>query len=245
MRKLTSGIICFGLMFALFESAYGAGPSAEDSPRARWGGENRDSYEQTRLNERLIRSTEVFRKLLSSPDAGVPEKLRRDSNCIAVLPGVLKAAFIGGGEFGKGVLSCRTKNGHWSAPAFVEMGGGSFGWQIGAQSTDLVLFFVGERARNALLTSKFTLGADLGVSAGPVGRNAEANLGPGFQGVLSYARSEGIFAGLALKGAIINPDVAANSSYYGRPHVTGFILDTIPLDALRIEARTFVESLPA
>jgi lipid-binding SYLF domain-containing protein len=191
-----------------------------------------------------VNAKKIFEVLLNASDGGVPEMLLKNSNCIAVLPDVLKAAFVVGGEFGRGVLSCKTKTGEWSAPGFVELRAASFGWQIGGKSTDLVLFFAGEKAKHVLTSSKFTLGADIGVTAGPVGRTSGGSLGNSLEGVYSYAHSEGIFAGLALNGADLLADSSANEHYYARQDVTTFVLDMMSTSSLPGEAKAFIAALP-
>ena len=195
--------------------------------------------------QRLVDAKSVFQKLLNGPDGGFPEKLLKSSDCIAVLPNVLKAAFVLGGEYGRGVMSCKIKNNGWSAPAFIELRAASFGWQIGGKSTDLVMFIAGEKAKQVITSSKFTLGADISVTAGPVGREAEGGLGDGLEGVYSYAHSEGIFAGLALNGAEILADTSANRTYYSSDKdLTSFVLNNTPTSTLPEEARSFVMALP-
>lgn len=197
-----------------------------------------------RFEARLEDARWVYQKLLNAPDGGIPERILKDTSCVAIVPGVLKAAFLVGGEFGKGVLSCKNEAGQWSIPAFIELGAGSFGWQIGAESTDLVLFFMGQQSKNVLLTSKLTIGADIGISAGPVGRSAEGSLGPRLSGIYSYAHSQGIFAGLAVKGAVLSPDAEANRAYYGRADGLQFILNRESAGPLPPKAEALVAMLP-
>ena len=125
------------------------------------------------LDEKVRLATEVYRELLEVPEEEVPQELLKASSCIAIIPGVIKGAFGWGGRHGRGVLSCRRAGGTWSPLVFVSLSGGSFGLQIGAQSTDIVLFIMSERSVRSLLKSKFTLGGDLSVAAGPLGRSAE------------------------------------------------------------------------
>ena len=185
-----------------------------------------ETGDRARLNDRLNSAQTVFNKLLRGSDGNIPASILKYSKCVAVFPDVLKAAFIGGAEYGKGVASCRTASGTWSEPAFLSIGAASVGWQIGANSTDLVLFFVGEKAKNSLLSNKFTLGADVEVTAGIVGKGAEANIDVNkeLNQVYSYANSEGIFAGLAIKGAVLSPDASANAMAYGANTMPSHIL---------------------
>src|SRR5512141_2804674 len=132
--------------------------------------------DDAKLDQKLTDATAVYHELLSTPDRGVPEALVRDCRCVAVIPHVLKGAFVFGGRFGTGVMSCRDAQGKWSPPSFVRITGGSWGMQIGGESSDLVLFFMSERGARSLMTSsKFTLGGKASVAAGPVGRSGEAS----------------------------------------------------------------------
>lgn len=161
------------------------------------------------------KSAKVFREIMDTPDKGIPTELLGNAECVAVFPSVLKAGFIIGGRGGRGVASCRTASG-WSAPAFFNLGGGSFGLQIGAQSTDFVMLFMNKDGLNSLLSDGFTLGADASVAAGPVGRQAGASTDLKMTAqILSYSRSKGLFAGLELKGVVIKPDKDDMRDVYG------------------------------
>lgn len=161
----------------------------------------------------------VFTEIMDTPDKGIPQELFEGAECVAVFPNVLKAGFIVGARGGRGVASCRTANG-WSAPAFFNLGGGSFGLQIGAQSTDFVLLFMNKDGLDSLLKDEFTLGGDASVAAGPVGRQAGASTDLRLNAqILSYSRSKGLFAGLELKGVVIKPDKDDMRDVYG-PGVT-------------------------
>jgi lipid-binding SYLF domain-containing protein len=161
------------------------------------------------------KAARVFREIMGTPDKGIPRELLDGAECVAVFPSVLKAGFIVGGRGGRGVASCRTAHG-WSAPAYFNLGGGSFGLQIGAQSTDFVMLFMNKEGLNSLLSDHFTLGGDASVAAGPVGRQAGAatDLKLNAQ-ILSYSRSKGLFAGLELKGVVIKPDKDDMRDVYG------------------------------
>ena len=161
------------------------------------------------------KAARVFREIMDTPDKGIPQELLDGAECVAVFPSVFKAGFIFGGRGGRGVASCRTAAG-WSAPAFFTLGGGSFGFQIGAQSTDFVMLFMNKDGLNSLLSDQFTLGGDASVAAGPVGRQAGAatDLKLNAQ-ILSYSRSRGLFAGLELKGVVIKPDKDDMRDVYG------------------------------
>jgi lipid-binding SYLF domain-containing protein len=152
--------------------------------------------------EQSQKSAQVMREIMGAPDA-IPQKTLDGAKCVAVFPEVIKAAFVVGGRGGRGVASCRTSTG-WSAPAYFNLGGGSFGFQIGVESTDLVMLFMTDDGMNSLLASKFELGGDASVAAGPVGRQAGASTDLKLEAqILSYSRSKGAFAGIALKGAVI------------------------------------------
>jgi SH3 domain-containing YSC84-like protein 1 len=159
-------------------------------------------------------AAEVFTEIMNVRDKAIPKELLDKAEAIAVFPGVLKAAFIFGGKGGQGVISRRTRNG-WSAPAFFNLSGGSFGAQIGATKTDYVLLIMNEDGVNGLLKDKFEIGGEVGVAAGPVGREAAASTNLRLDaGILSYSRSKGAFIGAALKGASITPDNDLNEAVY-------------------------------
>src|SRR5689334_15678434 len=161
------------------------------------------------------KAAKVFREIMDTPDKGIPTELLENAECVAVFPDVLKAGFIVGGRGGRGVASCRTATG-WSAPAYFNLGGGSIGLQIGAQSTDFVLLFMDKGGLDSLLSDKFELGGDASVAAGPVGRQAGASTDLKLDAkILSYSRSKGLFAGLELKGVVIKPDKDDMRDVYG------------------------------
>lgn len=166
--------------------------------------------------ERLRSGATVIKEIMSAPDAGVPDEIINSSKCIAVIPSMLKAAFGVGGAYGKGVASCRTDKG-WSAPAFFSVKGGSFGFQIGGQAADIVMIIMNEEGMNNLLQSKFKLGADASVAAGPVGRHADASTDWKMRAqVLTYSRTRGVFAGISLNGAVITEHKEDTRDFYGR-----------------------------
>ncbi len=161
------------------------------------------------------KAARVFGEIMGTPDKGIPQDLLEKAECVAVFPSVIKAGFIVGGRGGRGVASCRTTRG-WSDPAFFNLGGASFGLQIGAQSTDFVMLFMNKGGLNSLLSDEFTLGADASVAAGPVGRQAGASTDLKLNAqILSYSRSKGLFAGLELKGVVIKPDKDDMRDVYG------------------------------
>lgn len=160
------------------------------------------------------KASTVLREIMGAPDKAIPTDVLDKAECVAVFPQVIKAGFIVGGRGGRGVASCRTPSG-WSAPAFFNLGGGSFGLQIGAQATDFIFLFMTDKGMDSLLASKFTLGGDASVAAGPVGRQAGAETDAFMTAqVLSYSRSKGIFAGLELKGTVISQDTEHMEGVY-------------------------------
>ena len=160
-------------------------------------------------------AAKTFTEVMNVKDKAIPKELLDTAEAIAVFPGVIKAAFLVGGRGGQGVISRRVKGG-WSAPAFFNLGGGSFGPQIGAQKTDYILLIMNESGLNGLLKDKFELGGEASIAAGPVGREAAASTNPRLDaGILSYSRSKGVFLGAALKGAVITPDNDLNEAVYG------------------------------
>jgi lipid-binding SYLF domain-containing protein len=159
-------------------------------------------------------AAKVFNEIMGTPDKGIPRELLNKAEAIAVFPGVVKAAFIIGGRGGQGVISRRIKNG-WSAPAFFNVGGGSFGAQIGASKTDYVLLIMNQEGVKGLMEDKFELGGEASIAAGPVGRTAGASTNATLDaGILTYSRSKGLFAGVSLQGAVINPDNDLNEATY-------------------------------
>jgi len=171
-----------------------------------------------KVNEATRRSKDaatVFNEIMRAPDNSIPKELVDKAQAIAVFPGVVKAAFIIGGTEGKGVISRRTAQG-WSAPAFFNLGGGSFGAQLGANKTDYILLIMNEDGLNGLLTDKFAIGGEAGVAAGPVGRTASAATDAQLKAeILTYSRSKGLFAGVDLGGTAITPDNNLNDAVYG------------------------------
>src|SRR5512142_679534 len=167
---------------------------------------------------RLRESEPVFFEIMASPDKGIPQDLLERAHCIVIVPDLKTAAFVFGGKYGKGYLSCRqASGGGGSAPATVRIEGGSVGFQIGGSSTDLIMLVMTERGSQKLLESKFTLGAEGSVAAGPVGRTATAQTDAQMHAdILSWSRSQGLFAGLALEGATLRQDLDDNATLYGK-----------------------------
>jgi len=163
-------------------------------------------------------STDVMREIMDIPESAIPPGLLHMAQGIAIFPDLLKAGFILGGRYGVGVLLVRNEDRSWGNPVFFRLIGGSIGWQIGAQSTDVILVLKSIRSLDAIYGGKFTLGADASIAAGPVGRQAEAGTDVLLRAeILSYSRSRGLFAGLSLEGAAIQVDFGATSSFYNTP----------------------------
>ena len=165
---------------------------------------------------RLQSSVEVLHAVMATPDKGIPEEVLTSAKCILVVPNLIKGGFIFGGKHGRGVASCRTSDG-WSAPAFVSIGGGSWGLQIGVEGVDLVVLVMNEQGFQHLLSSKFQLSGEGSVAAGPVGRHASAGTDWKMNTeMLSYSRSKGAFAGLTLEGAVVEQDNDSTRAIYGK-----------------------------
>lgn len=166
--------------------------------------------------ERLKSAATVLDEIMSAPDKGIPEEILGSAKCVAVVPSMLKGGLVVGGVYGKGVASCKNANG-WSAPAFFSVEGGSFGFQIGGQAVDLVMIIMNENGMRNLLASRFKLGADASVAAGPVGRHAEGMTDWKMRAqVLTYSRARGAFAGVTLNGAVIRQHQDDTRAFYGR-----------------------------
>jgi lipid-binding SYLF domain-containing protein len=168
-----------------------------------------------KLDERLTSAQAVIQEVMATPDKGIPQSILAGAACVVVIPSYKKGAFIVGAQYGQGVATCRTPNG-WSAPVFVQLTGGSFGWQIGGQTTDLVLVAMNERGLQHMLSSKFKLGADAAASAGPVGRNTQASTDASMRAeFLTYSRSQGLFVGLDLDGTVLSQNADDTRDEYG------------------------------
>jgi lipid-binding SYLF domain-containing protein len=168
--------------------------------------------------KRLEEAATVFSEIMDTPDKGIPQELLEKAHCIVIVPGVKKGAFVVGGKFGKGYLSCRKRTGvGWSAPATVRIEGGSIGFQIGGSETDVIMLVMNQRGADRLLASKFTLGGSGEVAAGPVGRTAAAETDAYMRAeILSWSRARGVFAGLSLQGATFRQDLDDNAALYGK-----------------------------
>lgn len=168
--------------------------------------------------KRLNESATVFTEIMATPDKGIPDELLEKAHCIVIVPSMKTAAFVVGGKYGKGYMSCRNPRGAgWSAPGTVRIEGGSVGFQIGGSETDLVMLVMNAGGKNKLLQSKFTLGGEGSVAAGPVGRTATAQTDAQMHAeILSWSRSQGLFAGIALTGATLRQDLDDNADLYGK-----------------------------
>jgi SH3 domain-containing YSC84-like protein 1 len=176
-----------------------------------------DDKDQPDINKRIVKSAEVLNEIMATPDKAIPDKVMDHAKCIAVIPSVIKVAFVVGGQHGKGVATCRTAKG-WSAPAPITITGGSWGLQLGGQAIDLVMVVTNDQGMQHLLSSKFKLGADASAAAGPVGRQTAADTDISMRAeVLTYSRARGVFAGIDLTGAVVNQDKDETTLLYGKP----------------------------
>lgn len=174
-----------------------------------------DQSKDSKATDRVQTAADVLNEIQNAPDSGIPEDILRHSECVAVVPSMLKGGFIFGAKYGRGIASCRTPKG-WSAPAFFTVEGGSFGFQIGGQAVDLVLLIMNQNGMQHLLSSQFSLGADASVAAGPVGRQAEGDTDWKMRAeILTYSRARGIFAGVSLNGAVVKQDKNSTREFYG------------------------------
>jgi len=168
-------------------------------------------------DQRADDAVRVLAEIQNIPESAIPDKLLDEAQAIVIVPNVLKAGFVVGGRGGRGLLAVKTQEGTWSNPSFITLAGGSFGFQAGVQFSDVVLVFRNNRSLESIVNGKLTLGADAGVAAGPVGRNAAAATDGQFQAeIWSWSRARGLFAGVALDGAVLKIDHKANQSVYGR-----------------------------
>jgi lipid-binding SYLF domain-containing protein len=192
--------VCLTLVVALLFSVFLA---AQEQPK------------ESKASDRAQAAADVLNEIQSAPDSGIPKEILSRSECVAVVPSMLKGGFIVGAKYGRGLASCRTAKG-WSAPAFFMVEGGSFGFQIGGQAVDLVMLIMNKGGMQRLLSSEFTLGADASVAAGPVGRHAEGDTDWKMRAeVLTYSRARGVFAGATLNGAVVKQDKDSTREFYG------------------------------
>ena len=217
-------LISFGIIFSLF-LVNGA-----------WA----DGSKQRKI---LRTSQLILEEIQKSPDQQIPMNLISKAKAIIVFPTMLKAGFFVGARYGKGIASVRAEEtGEWGPPAFLYTTGGSFGFQFGAQAVDLILLVMSQRGLEGLLNEQFTLGGDIAISAGPVGRHAEASADVFMQGeIYSYSRSKGLFGGVSLKGTIITSDSDANLAYYGHPYTSEDILLTKQVRKIPESGKQFIK----
>lgn len=198
MKVMKKTLIAFSFCFALTSTLYAAS-SRQD------------------LQDRIDSAKVVLDQIMNAQDRTVPMNILHSATCVAVVPGMVKGAFVFGAQYGQGVVTCRTGRG-WSAPVFIRMAGGSFGFQIGGQSTDLVLIAVNDRGFQDLLKNKFKIGGDASAAAGPVGRAGQASTDWKMNAeLLSYSRNKGLFAGIDLDGTSVSQNKDDTATYYGTP----------------------------
>jgi lipid-binding SYLF domain-containing protein len=220
--KRFSVFVCCGAMTISSTAAFGA-------------------TDKAKLVERLQDAQAVVTQIMSAPDKGIPSSILSSATCLAVIPSFKKAAFVVGAQYGQGVATCRTPRG-WSAPVFVQLAGGSFGFQIGGQATDLIIVAMNQQGLQDMLKNKFKIGADAAASAGPVGRNAQAGTDWKMNAeLLTYSRSKGLFAGIDLDGTVLSQNQDDTRIVYG---------DALPFEtilkgnqATPEEARPFVRTV--
>jgi lipid-binding SYLF domain-containing protein len=176
------------------------------------------------LQGRIDEAKSVLDEIMSAEDSTIPSNIMQKATCVGVVPGLKKGAFVFGGQYGQGVVTCRTGHG-WSAPVFIRMAGGSWGLQIGAQSTDLVLIAVNKQGFQDLLKNKFKIGADVAAAAGPVGRNGQAATDWKMNAeLLTYSRSKGLFAGISLDGTVVSQNLEDTQTYFGHDYTFDQVL---------------------
>ena len=192
--------------------------------------------------KRLQAATDAFKDVMGTPDKSIPQDLLNKAQCVVIVPGLKKGAFIVGAKYGRGFVTCRKKSGEgWTAPGAIRVEGGSFGFQIGGEETDVFMLVMNQRGMNRLLATKFTLGGDASVAGGPVGRTAQAETDAAMTAeILTWSRTRGAFAGISLSGATLRPDEDWNTELYGRKItnreiLTGPVTAPPSFDALRAE----------
>jgi lipid-binding SYLF domain-containing protein len=200
------------------------------------------------LQDRIDAAKTVLNQIMAAGDRSIPMNIMDQATCVGVVPGLIKGAFVFGAQYGQGVVTCRTGKG-WSAPVFIRMAGGSWGLQIGGQSTDLVLIAVNDHGFQDLLKNKFKIGGDAAASAGPVGRNTQAATDWKMNAeLLTYSRSKGVFAGVSLDGTVVSQNKEDTEIYFGHPHSFQAILkgEIAPppgsVDFVKDVARYFMEA---
>ena len=194
-----------------------------------------DDQTKTDAEERLASATTALHDIAQAPDKGVPDEIFEGAKCVAVVPSMIKGGFILGGVHGRGVATCRTANGKWSAPAFFSISGGTWGAQIGVEDVQLVMLAMTDQGMRHMLENKVKIGADASAAAGPVGRHASAGVDWKLDtDMLTYSRSKGLFAGIDLGGSVIEHDSDTTTAYYGKDEPTVNLLEgkvTAPMSA--------------
>src|ERR1700761_4889505 len=204
MKQILAAVCAVGLAFTTLSAG-----AAED---------------KATIDARIVSAKDVLDAIMATPDKAIPNQIMSQATCVGVIPSVKKGAFIVGAEYGQGVVTCRTGHG-WSAPAFIKIAGGSFGFQIGGQATDLVLVAVNDKGFQDLLKNKFKIGGDAAAAAGPVGRDSQAATDWKLNAeLLTYSRAKGLFAGVDLTGAVVDENTDATKNYYGVSYPSSQIL---------------------
>ncbi|HNP36719.1 MAG TPA: lipid-binding SYLF domain-containing protein [Woeseiaceae bacterium] len=204
------------------------------------------AHAATREEQRVADASDVLDAFVNIPEQAIPPSILQRAHGVAVIPNVVKLGFGLGARHGRGILVVRQADGSWSNPAFIALSGGSIGWQIGAQSTDVILVFKTQKGIDGISNGKFTLGADASIAAGPVGRQASAATDLRFEAeVISYSRNRGLFAGVALDGSAVTMDRKANVAYYGDPSMTPEQIFKSSPNIAPNEANRFVQLLAA
>lgn len=242
MKTIThrSALLFIGLLSGLLAGISGCS-NYQPTPPA--GMDARETTEGLELRTRMSKASDVFTRLTTTQEIRIPEGIVNNARCVAVLLDVVQAAFLAGGKYGQGVVSCRGDDNSWSTPAFDSLSGASIGVQIGADKADIVLFFMDEAARRTLISKSVTLGGDVAVSAGPVGSAKSGSTNIEFSGIVSYSLSQGLFAGLTLQGGVFTPDDDANASYYGQELSMAQLLFGKSVSLAPPEAGRFLSSL--
>jgi lipid-binding SYLF domain-containing protein len=213
--------------------------AAQSAPaRANQNHHHADDKDQAKL---IVEAQQVLTEAVTAPDQGIPKELLEKAECVGVFPGLKKGAFVVGGEFGRGVFTCRENNGMMGAPAFFTLGSGSIGWQFGGESADVVLLIMNPSGVKRLLEDKFAIGGEASAAAGPVGRTATAQTDAQLHAqILSWSRTRGAFLGASIEGSVIKPDKKANEKFYGKS-VTAQNLLVDHSVQVPASARTFVD----
>jgi lipid-binding SYLF domain-containing protein len=181
------------------------------------------------VDKRIRDAADAFREIMDAPDKGIPKDLLDKARCVLIVPGMKKAAFVVGGAYGRGFATCRRSEGPWGAPTAIRLVGGSFGFQLGIESTDVMMLVMNESGFKKLLSDKFTIGADASAAAGPVGRYTAAETDALMKAeILTWSRARGVFAGVSLNGTVVEGDKSENEKLYGKPLSSKEIIEAKP-----------------